>query len=350
MNLDAKALTGFIKEIEDSRLRQRAETEFQRDVFKRARKKFFDVKAMRIVLQRRAMDSSVRDEQDYNVECYELALAGKRAAIEALEAGKSVREAAEIGGISTGAAGNLRRGVQESTFVDSTTGDDLPASEAAGTGVEQAPGVEGQLVASNPVGSSTPSIQPNKENDHGHRDFRDGSGSGAPQVQSERQGRGVGDQAVDGVAGDDAGTDRPAQRQNGDRGRDSGDPACADGQHVGGLCGDQGVVDTSAGLAFMPDGGPAHDIEESSDGVEVRHAEARNTPGSVPGEDMNAPPSRLVGAPVREAATVPCAGVTPGSEDTRSFDEIAGPMPERLRRLSPRSVDARALPEADPVA
>lgn len=44
MNLDKKALAGFIKEIEDSRTRQKAETEFQREVFKRARDKNFDVK------------------------------------------------------------------------------------------------------------------------------------------------------------------------------------------------------------------------------------------------------------------------------------------------------------------
>lgn len=126
MNLDAKALVGFFKEIEDSRDRQKAETELQREVFKRARAKFFDPKAMRIVLQRRAMDATKRDEQDYNVDCYELALAGKKAAIEALEQGKSVREAAAAGGISTGAAGNLAKVVQKSSFVDAP-----PAQPAA---------------------------------------------------------------------------------------------------------------------------------------------------------------------------------------------------------------------------
>ncbi len=119
MNLDAKALVGFFKEIEASRDRQKAETEHQREIFKQARAKHFDPKAMRIVLQRRVMDAGKRDEQDYNVDCYELALAGKKAAIEALEQGATVREAAEAGGISTGAAGNLAKAVQKSSIVDS---------------------------------------------------------------------------------------------------------------------------------------------------------------------------------------------------------------------------------------
>lgn len=118
MNLDAKALTGFIAEIEASRDRQKGETEHQREVFKRAKEKHFDTKAMRIVLQRRAMEPSKRDEQDYNVESYEAALAGKKAALEALEQGATVREAAKVGGISTGAAGNLGKLVQKSSFVD----------------------------------------------------------------------------------------------------------------------------------------------------------------------------------------------------------------------------------------
>jgi uncharacterized protein (UPF0335 family) len=95
MNLDKKALAGFIKEIEDSRDRQKGETEFQRGVFKRAREKHFDVKALRIVLQRRAMDTTARDTQDYNVHAYELALGAKKDAVEAMEQGASAREAAE---------------------------------------------------------------------------------------------------------------------------------------------------------------------------------------------------------------------------------------------------------------
>lgn len=126
MNLDKKALAGFIKEVEDSRTRQKGETELQRDVFKRARGKHFDVKALRIVLQRRAMETTKRDEQDYNVHAYELALGGKKAAMDALEAGASTREAARAGGISNGAAAALAKGAQEPSFV-SDDDRDVPA-------------------------------------------------------------------------------------------------------------------------------------------------------------------------------------------------------------------------------
>lgn len=123
MNLDSKALSGFIGEIEASRDRQKSETEFQRDVFRRAKEKHFDTKAMRIVLQRRAMEVSTRDEQDYNVHAYELALGNKKQAVEALEGGASVRDAAAYAGISVGAAAALKAGVQESSFVEPTPED-----------------------------------------------------------------------------------------------------------------------------------------------------------------------------------------------------------------------------------
>lgn len=119
MNIDKKALKGFVDEIEASRDRQKAETEFQREVFKKVKDAQLDTKAVRIVLSRRVMGDAKRDEQDFYVHAYELALGGKKAAAEALERGATVREAAEAGGISTGAAGNLAKAVQKSSFVDS---------------------------------------------------------------------------------------------------------------------------------------------------------------------------------------------------------------------------------------
>lgn len=116
MNLDKKALAGFIKEIEDSRDRAKGETEFQRDVFKRAREKHFDVKAMRIVLQRRAMEPSKRDEQDYNVEAYEMALGAKKDAVEAMEQGASAREAAERYNLPRAAVTALKGGTENENF------------------------------------------------------------------------------------------------------------------------------------------------------------------------------------------------------------------------------------------
>jgi uncharacterized protein (UPF0335 family) len=143
MNLDVQALVGFFEEFEASRDRQKAETALQRDIFSRAKEKHFDTKAMRIVLQRRAMDPTQRDEQDYNVQNYEQALGGKKVAIEALENGATIREAAEAGDISLGTAAELATHVQKSSFLntDSRAFDDIvgpmpdrlkrPAREAA---------------------------------------------------------------------------------------------------------------------------------------------------------------------------------------------------------------------------
>lgn len=277
MSEAARIVKSYVDRIEAVEVEQREVADVKRSIYDEAKGRGYNAKALRKLVAERKR--KVDEQTEHDLDVYRLAL--EQAINEAASGKISQRAAAKKFGVSKSA---VNRGVPRAEKLDeghdAATGElhEPPASEAAGTGVEQAPGVEGQLVASNPVGSSTPSIQPNKENDHGHRDFRDGSGSGAPQVQSERQGRGVGDQAVDGVAGDDAGTDRPAQRQDGDRGRDSGDPACADGQHVGGLRGDEGIVDTSAGTV-APSGS----------------------------------------APV---------------DDTRSFSEIAGPLPEHLRRAT----------------
>ena len=118
MNIDKKALKSIVDEIEASRARQKAETEHQREVMKRAKAHQLDTKAVRIVLQRRAMGDTKRDEQDYYVHAYELALGGKKTAAEALEAGATIREAAKAGGISTGSAAALARDVQKSPFVN----------------------------------------------------------------------------------------------------------------------------------------------------------------------------------------------------------------------------------------
>lgn len=124
MNIDKRALKGVVDEIEASRARQKGETEFQREALKRAVKNHqLDAKAIRIVLQRRAMGETKRDEQDYYVHSYELALGGKKDALEALERGASIREAAKAGGISTGSAASLAKGVQESSFVNGETGE-----------------------------------------------------------------------------------------------------------------------------------------------------------------------------------------------------------------------------------
>jgi uncharacterized protein (UPF0335 family) len=145
MNIDKKALKSIVDEIEASRARQKGETEHQREVMKRARAHQLDAKAIRIVLQRRAMGETRRDEQDYYVHSYEMALGGKKAAIEALEQGASIREAARAGGISTGAAGNLAKAVQKSSNVDSVNEQPfapIADGEAAGVAID-APAASG---------------------------------------------------------------------------------------------------------------------------------------------------------------------------------------------------------------
>lgn len=109
INIDQATLKNCVDEIEASRERQKAETRLQQDIFKKVRGAQLDPKAVRIVLQRRAMGNERRDEQDYYVHAYEMALGGKKAAMEALASGASQREAAEVSGLSTGAVANLAK-------------------------------------------------------------------------------------------------------------------------------------------------------------------------------------------------------------------------------------------------
>lgn len=133
MNIDMKALKGVIEEIEASKVRQKGEAEFQREAIKRAVKQHqLDGKAIRIVLQRRAMGDEKRDEQDYYVHAYEMALGGKKLAADALASGATIREAAAIGGISTGAAGNLAKVVQKSEKMDKPEDGDDGITESCG--------------------------------------------------------------------------------------------------------------------------------------------------------------------------------------------------------------------------
>lgn len=109
MNIDENALKGYIAEIEASRLRQKGETQLQQEIFRKAKGSQLDPKAMRIVLQRRSMGDERRDEQDYYIHAYEMALGGKKAAMDALAAGATQREAAAAGGISEREAGRLAK-------------------------------------------------------------------------------------------------------------------------------------------------------------------------------------------------------------------------------------------------
>ena len=246
MNIDKRALKGVVDEIEASRARQKGETEFQREALKRAVKNHqLDAKAIRIVLQRRAMGETKRDEQDYYVHSYELALGGKKDALEALERGASIREAAKAGGISTGSAASLAKGVQESSFVNGETG------EITTAGLDTPPVGSSEL--SEGHSSAAPDSDATGNSAHegegnGHRNDRDGERRGSEELQPERQsGRGR-DQGGDGGARHENGKyPRPQQRDGGPRGG-GGDHQSPDGQHVVRLGGDEGSLAASRGV------------------------------------------------------------------------------------------------------
>lgn len=104
---ERKKLIGFIAEIEASRDRAKGETRHQSEVFKKAKESGFDNKAMRKVLQRRAMSDADRDKMDEAINDYEHALGALALAKEAVSSGMSAREAAERYHVPRGALGIL---------------------------------------------------------------------------------------------------------------------------------------------------------------------------------------------------------------------------------------------------
>lgn len=119
--LDRKALVGFIVEIEASRDRAKGETRHQSEIFKTAREKGFEPKAMRKVLQRRAMSA---------VDLYEHALGALADAREAVEGGMSAREAAEKFDVPRAALGVIARGSQNAIFDPATPTHEMGAEHA----------------------------------------------------------------------------------------------------------------------------------------------------------------------------------------------------------------------------
>ena len=104
MNIDKKALIGIITEIEASRERAKGETRHQSEILKKAKEQNFDTKAIRKVLQRRAMSAGDRENLDIAIEAYERAMGSLAAAQEAVnERRMSAREAAEHYGVPRGA-------------------------------------------------------------------------------------------------------------------------------------------------------------------------------------------------------------------------------------------------------
>jgi hypothetical protein len=111
---------------------------------KRAKAHQLDAKAIRIVLQRRAMGDSKRDEQDYYVHSYEVALGGKKDAIEALERGEGVNATARATGLSAGAVSALKKGVQKSSFVNAATGEVIEQELSSTAGAGFSPNIQAE--------------------------------------------------------------------------------------------------------------------------------------------------------------------------------------------------------------
>ena len=112
MNFDKRSLIGFITEIEASRDRAKGETRHQSEIFKKAREKGFEPKAMRQVLQRRAMKSADRERMDELLDLYEHAMGALIEAVDAVEGGMSAREAAERFGVPRGSLGAVVSGAK----------------------------------------------------------------------------------------------------------------------------------------------------------------------------------------------------------------------------------------------
>lgn len=104
MNIDKNALIGIITEIEASRDRAKGETRHQSEILKKAKEQNFDTKAIRKVLQRRAMSEADRDSLDLAIDTYERAMGSLATAKEAVEEGRmSAREAADHFNVPRGA-------------------------------------------------------------------------------------------------------------------------------------------------------------------------------------------------------------------------------------------------------
>lgn len=132
---EAEILTSLVRRIEAVREEKKLLSGSERDLFAEAKGKNIDGKALRRVLQRRAMDDADREAFDDLVDQYEQALAGKAVAAAALKAGATVREAATKGGISVGAAHAQKTKISEqaipkSSAVAAPVASPLPLADA----------------------------------------------------------------------------------------------------------------------------------------------------------------------------------------------------------------------------
>jgi uncharacterized protein (UPF0335 family) len=169
---ERQALIGFITEIEASRERAKGETRHQSEIFKRAREKHLDPKAMRKVLQRRAMSKTDRESLDETIDLYEHALGSLAKAKEAVEGGMSRREAAEKFSVPRAALGHVARG-SENAISDPPRDPEIPAGESGNTGGQHvtAPADSPDLnavVDESPAGGEKPVTPAGDDHDAGH--------------------------------------------------------------------------------------------------------------------------------------------------------------------------------------
>jgi uncharacterized protein (UPF0335 family) len=134
---EAEILRSLVKRIEAVREEKKLLAGSERDLFAEAKGKNIDGKALRRVLQRRAMDDAAREAFDDLVDQYEHALGSKAVVRAAVASGASVREAAKIAKVTHGVAERAARGVPKNanTGTDRAgTDDGAPQAERGGEG------------------------------------------------------------------------------------------------------------------------------------------------------------------------------------------------------------------------
>jgi len=118
--MSAERLKSYIDRIERLRAEKRTIAEDERDLFTEAKSSGYDTKALRRVLQRRAMDPSERQTLDDLVDAYEVALGVKAEAARMVAQGATVREAAKATGLSVGSVSAAAR-VQKTRIIEQPT-------------------------------------------------------------------------------------------------------------------------------------------------------------------------------------------------------------------------------------
>lgn len=121
MKIDAARIKSWVERIERLLEERAAINGDIKDIFAEIKSGDHDAKAIRKLIQRRAADPGELAEQDALLSAYTDAIAGKIKALEAIERGASVRDAAKAAGVSTGTVAALAQGaaVQKSRELNS---------------------------------------------------------------------------------------------------------------------------------------------------------------------------------------------------------------------------------------